>query len=135
MGGRGSSSGIALSPAQERKLEDTAQFNDAKRYGWARGARYVEYTDSNGKVKKAETGRGSGGTYRTSYNEDVANYAKMSTKTLNAELSKQRAAANDNYQRFAYGAASRIASNVTKFSEAGTKAKMIEQVLRRRRKK
>ena len=94
MGGRGGSSGrsgsggIALSAAQERKLEDTAQFNDAKHYGFTRGAKHIEYTDSNGKIRKVDTGRPTGGTYRTSYSEDVANYAKMSTQSLNAELSK-----------------------------------------------
>lgn len=56
MGGRGGSSGIALSAAQERKLEDTAQFNDAKHYGFTRGAKHVEYTDSNGKIRKFDTG-------------------------------------------------------------------------------
>ena len=134
MGGRGSSSGITLSSAQERKLEDTAQFNDAKHYGFIRGAKHVEYTDSNGKIRKVDTGRSTGGTYRTSYSEDVANYAKMSTSKLNAELSKQRAISDENYQKFAYSVASRSASQASNFASADSKIRMIKQVLRRRKK-
>lgn len=134
MGGRGGISGIALSAAQERKLEDTAQFNDAKHRGWSFGAKYVEYTDRNGKIRKADTGRPTGGTYRTSYNEEVANYAKMSTQSLNAELSKQRDISDKNYYAFTRTAASRNAAQVANFASADRKIKMIEQVLRRRRK-
>lgn len=133
MGGRGSSSGIALSAAQERKLEDTAQFNDAKHYGFTRGAKHVEYTDSNGKIRKADTGRPTGGTYRTSYSEDVANYAKMSTAELESKRSEYQKISDENYQKFARSAASKSASQVAGFASADSKIKMINQVLRRRK--
>jgi hypothetical protein len=133
MGGRGGKSGIALSVAQERKLEDAAQFKSAKRYGYVAGAKRVEYTDSTGKIRKADTGRATGGTYRTSYSEEVAKYAKMSTKKLNEELSKQRAISDNNYQQFARSAASRSASQVSNFASADKKIRMIKQVLARKK--
>ena len=133
MGGRGSSSGIALSAAQERKLEDTAQFNDAKHYGFTRGAKHVEYTDSNGKIRKVDTGRPTGGTYRTIYSEDVANYAKMSTTELESKRSEYQKTSDENYQKFARSAASKSKSQVIAFASADSQIKMINQVLRRRK--
>lgn len=134
MGGRGSRSGISLNVSQEKKIEDAAQFNDAKVYGYTRGAAHVEYTDINGKIKKADTGRSNGGTYRASYNAKVADYAKMSTTRLNAELSKQQAIVNDSYQKFTRSAASKSSSQVSAFSSADAEVRMIKQVLRRRKK-
>lgn len=138
MGGRGGSSGmgggISLNASQQKKLEDTAQFNDAKFYAYTRGAKKVEYTDSNGKVRKAETGRANGGTYRTSYSEEVANYSKMSTSELISKRSEYQKTSDENYQKFAHSAASKSKSQVTAFASADNQIKMINQVLRRRKK-
>lgn len=75
MGGRGGSSGskgggqAQLSEKQMLKIENDSQFEYAKFYGYTRGAKTVEYTDSEGKVRKAETGRQAGGVYRTSFSQ------------------------------------------------------------------
>lgn len=135
MGGRGSTSGITLSAKQERKLEDAAQQSDAKFEGWRLGAKNYEYTDSTGKVKKGETGRNTGGTYKAQFSEQTAAYAKMSTSALEKEKDALKAHSNDQYQRFARSAASKSASQVASFSDADAKIKMINQVLRRRKKK
>ena len=135
MGGRGGSSGITLSAKQERKLEDAAQLNDAKFEGWRLGAKNYEYTDSTGKIKKGETGRNTGGTYKAQYNEKIASYAKMSTSALEKERDSLKARSDDQYQRFARSAASKSASQVSSFTDADTKIRMINQVLRRRKKK
>lgn len=143
MGGRGSSSGIraresssgvTLNDKNARKLEDTAQFNEAKHYAYTRGAKKVEYTDSSGKIRKAETGRPNGGTYRISYSEEVANYAKMSTTELESKRSEYQKTSDENYQKFAHSAASKSKSQVIAFASADSQIKMINQVLRRRKK-
>lgn len=132
MGGRGGSSGLSISA---QKLEDFAQQSDAKYEGFRLGAKRYEYTDSTGKVHQGETGKDRGGTYRTSYNEQVASYAKMSTSALEKEKETLRNYSNDQYQRFSRAAASRSASLASGFSDADTKIRMINQVLRRRKKK
>lgn len=133
MGGRGSASGITLSAKQERKLEDLAQANDAKFEGWRLGAKNYEYTDSDGKIKKGETGRRTGGTYRAQFSEQVASYAKMSTPSLEKELKTLKARSDDQYMRFTRSAASKSASQVAGFLDADSKIKLINQVLRRRK--
>lgn len=135
MGGRGSTSGgIALNERQFRRLEDTAQHNDAIQNGLRARARYYEYTDSAGKIHKGETGANtSGGIYRAAYSEQVAAYSKMATSELEKERARLKAVSNDQYQRFARSAASRSSSQVSAFTSADAQAKMIEQILRRRR--
>lgn len=135
MGGRGGASGLALSAKQEKKLEDAAQKNDAKFEGWRLGAKNYEYTDSAGKKHTGETGRNTGGTYKTQFSEQVASYAKMSTSALEKERDSLKARSDDQYQRFSRSAASKSASQVFSFVDADTKIRMINQVLRRRKKK
>lgn len=136
MGGRGGSSGIALNQKQERKLEDSAQQNDAKFNGWRTGAKYYEYIDSTGRIKRGETGRNTpGGIYKAKYSEQVAAYAKMSTSALEKELKKLKAKSDDNYQKFARSVASKSASQVSAFADADAEIRMINQVLRRRKKR
>lgn len=137
MGGRGSKSsigGATLTKKQERKLEDNAQHNDAKASGLRLGAKYYEYTDANGKVHKGETGANSvGGTYRSSYSEEVAKYSKKKTSELEKEKSELRSRSNDAYQKFARSAASKSSSQVADFADADHKIKIINQILRRRK--
>lgn len=142
MGGRGASFGggggnskISLSQAQERKLEDNAQFQDAKHFGYTRGAKTVEYTDRNGKTRKAETGRTNGGVYRAQFSEQTANYSKMSTSELQQELKRQKEISDTSYQKFTRKAASKSGSLVSDFSSADVKIKQIQQILRRRKTK
>lgn len=139
MGGRGSSSGIGgplLTKKQERKIEDNAQHNDAKISGLRLGAKYYEYTDVNGKSHKGETGANSiGGTYRSSYSEEVAKYSKKKTSELEKEKSELKNKSNDAYQKFARIAASKSSSQVAHFADADHKIKIINQILRRRKKK
>lgn len=135
MGGRGGESGITLSAKQERKLEDAAQKSDAKFEGWRLGAKNYEYTDSTGKKYTGETGRSAGGTYKAQFSERVERYAKMSTSALEKERDSLKARSDDQYQGFTRSAASRSASHVYAFVDADSKLKMINQVLRRRRKK
>lgn len=99
------------------------------------GAKTVEYTDSNGKVYKSETGRENGGTYRTEYNPKVAQYSKMTTQQLENELKKQREVSDDNYQRFTRQAASRSGSLVRSMTNADEEIRAIRQVLSRRKRK
>lgn len=132
---KGSSGFATISAKQERKLEDTAQANDAKFEGWRLGAKNYEYTDSTGKIKKGETGRNTGGTYKAQFSEQTAAYAKMSTFALEKERDTLKARSNDQYQRFARSAASKSASQVASFADADAKIRMINQVLRRRKKK
>lgn len=135
-GGRGSVSGISLTEKQRRKIEDGAQMKDTQINGRAAGARYYEYTDSNGKKHSGETGAGtSGGTYRAQYSDEVAQYAKRNTQSLEDELKQLKAKSNDQYQRFARSASSRSASQVQGFADADRRIKMINQVLRRRKSK
>ena len=124
--------GVKLTPQQEKQIEDDAQFNDAKRYALIRGAKYVEYTDANGKVRKDVTGNKTGGTYRTSYSDDVANYAKMSTNELQSELKDLQDVSTSNYMKFTRAAASRSGSLLSTTANADTQIRMIKQVLRRR---
>lgn len=135
MGGRGGSSGLTVSPAQERKLEDTAQKSDAKYAGLRLGAKYYEYTDRSGKITKGETGstRQGGGTYKASYSDQVAAYAKMSTSDLQKERKSLYNYSTDNYQKFSRSAASKSASQVEAFAGADAKIRAIDQVLRRRK--
>lgn len=137
MGGRGGSSGIvSLSPKQERKLEDVAQKNDAKFAGWRNRAKFYEYTDSEGKVHRGETGANTqGGTYRAKYSEQVADYAKMSTSFLEKEKERLKAVSDNHYQKSTRVAASRTGTHMESFADADTKLRMINQVLRRRKKK
>lgn len=140
MGGRGSGSGgmsdVRLSESQARKLEDRAQLNDTKASGYRLGTRFFEYTDSNGKTYKGETGNNRpGGTYRATYNQQVADYAKKSTSSLQKERTTLKSQSNDAYQKFTRVAASRSGSQVASFADADHKIKMIDQVLRRRKKK
>lgn len=142
MGGRGGSSGKAggggqaqLSEKQMLKIENDSQFEYAKFYGYTRGAKSVEYTDSEGKVRKAETGRQTGGVYRTSFSQKVADYARMSTSELETALQKQQNISDTNYQGFTRLAASRSGSLVNSFANADVEIAAIKQVLRRRRKK
>ncbi len=117
-------------------MEDAAQQSDAKFNGWRTGAKFYEYTDSTGKVKKGETGRNTaGGIYKAQFSEQVASYAKMSTSALEKERDKLKAKSDENYQKFARSAASKSASQVSSFTDADTKIRMINQVLRRRKKK
>lgn len=132
-GGRGAGFGSGGS-AWKRK-EDAAQQSDAKFNGWRTGAKYFEYTDRTGKVHRGETGRNGGGTYKAQYNKQVASYAKMSTSALEKERDRLKALSDENYQKFSRSAASKSASQVSLFSDADTKIKMINQVLRRRKKK
>lgn len=139
MGGRGGSSGMngtRISESQARKLEDKAQFNDTRVSGYRLGARFFEYTDSNGKVLKGETGNNKpGGIYRASYNQQVADYAKKSTTSLRKERAALKEQSNDAYQKFTRAAASRSGSQAASFADADHKIKMIDQVLRRRKKR
>lgn len=135
MGGRGSASGITLSAKQERKLEDGAQLSDAKFEGWRLGAKNYEYTDSVGKKHTGETGRNTGGTYKAQFSEQKAAYAKMSTSALEKERDSLKVRSDDQYQRFSRSAASKSASQVASFADADAKIRMINQVLRRRKKK
>lgn len=48
-GGRGSTSGLALTEKQAKKIEDSAQMKDTMLNGARLGAKFYEYTDSNGK--------------------------------------------------------------------------------------
>ncbi len=132
---KGSSGFAKISAKQERKLEDAAQQNDAKFEGWRLGAKNYEYTDSEGKIKKGETGRNTGGTYKAQFSEQTAAYAKMSTSALEKERDSLKARSDDQYQRFARSAASKSASQVASFADADAKIRMINQVLRRRKKK
>ena len=137
MGGRGSSSllgGQHLAEKQEKRLEDNAQHNDAKMSGRRLGAKYYEYTDANGKVQKGETGANtSGGTYKTSYSEEVARHSKKKTAVLEKERNELKNRSNDEYQKFARSAASRSASQVAGFADAEHKIKVIDQILRRKK--
>lgn len=130
MGGRGSASGLSIS---SKRAEDIAQANDAKENGRRLGAKYYEYTDSTGKKITGDTGRGAGGTYRASYDEEVARYARMSTNALEKELNALKNKSTENYQLFARSAASRSASQVSAFADADAKIRRINQVLRRRK--
>ena len=60
-GGRGSASGLALTEKQAKKIEDSAQMKDTMLNGASLGAKFYEYTDSNGKKHSGETGAGSQG--------------------------------------------------------------------------
>lgn len=74
-GGRGSASGLALTEKQAKKIEDSAQMKDTMLNGARLGAKFYEYTDSNGKKHSGETGAGTqGGTYRSEYSDEVARY-------------------------------------------------------------
>ena len=128
------SSVASLTPQQERKIEDNAQFDDAKKYGLIRGAKYVEYTDANGNVRKAQTGNSTGGTYKASFSDDVANYAKQSTPDLESTLKALKAKSDENYQKFTRASASRSGSLINITANADTQIRMIQQVLRRRKK-
>lgn len=132
MGGRGASGNRAVVKASG-KTENLAQLNDAKREGYRLGAKYYEYTDNQGNIQKGETGRDSGGTYKAQYSEQVANYAKMSTKALEAERTRLKGISDENYQKFTRSAASRSGTMVSSFTNADNQIKMINQVLRRRR--
>lgn len=130
LGGRGGSSGMTA-----LKKEDNAQHSDAKRNGLRLGARFYEYTDSNGKVHKGETGNKQGGTYRASYSKEVADYAKKSTPSLQKERNALKDKSNNAYQIFTRSAASKSGSQASTFADADHKIRMIDQVLRRRRNK
>ena len=132
-GGRGSTSGLALTEKQAKKIEDSAQMKDTMLNGARLGAKFYEYTDSNGKKHSGETGAGAqGGTYRSEYSDEVARYAQRSTRSLENELQQLKSKLNDQYQRFARSAASKSASQVQGFADADRRIKMINQVLRRR---
>lgn len=135
MGGRGASGGgAAISESQYRRIEDAAQRNDAIQNGLRARARYYEYTDSNGKVHKGETGANTpGGTYRASYSDQVAAYSKMSSSELEKERIRLKAVSNDQYQKFTRSAASKSATQVSSFANADARIRMIEQILRRRK--
>lgn len=121
--------------SNSRRVEDAAQRNDAKFEGWRRGAKYYEYTDSNGKITTGETGRNTGGTYKVKFNEDIEKYAKMPTHELEKQRDAFKANSNNQYQMFARSAASRSASQVASFVRSDRQIAMINQVLRRREKK
>ena len=134
MGGRGSAGGVFLGEKQYRRLEDSAQRNDAIQNGIRARARYYEYTDSTGKVHRGETGANTpGGTYRAAYNEQIAAYSRQSTQSLEKERETLKRPSNDQYQRFARSAASKSASQVRGFADADAKIRMIDQILSRRR--
>lgn len=133
-GGKRAVGGASLTPQQERKIEDDAQFDDAKKYGLIRGAKYVEYTDVNGNVRKAQTGNSTGGTYKASFSDDIANYAKQSTSDLESALKVLKSKSDENYQKFTRASASRSGSLINITANADTQIRMIQQVLRRRKK-
>lgn len=138
MGGRGNSgSSSTLTKKQERKLEDIAQQNDTKFLGWRNRAKYYEYTDSKGKKHTGETRATgvTGGTYRAKFNEQVERYSKMSTSALEKERDSLKARSTEEYQKFYRSSVSRSASQVSSFADADSKVKMINQVLRIRKKK
>lgn len=88
----------------------------------------------NGKIHKGETGANSvSGTYRSSYDEEVAKYSKKRTSELEKEKTELRNRSNDAYQKFARSAASKSSSQVADFADADHKIKIINQILRRRK--
>ncbi len=110
--------------------------NDAKFDGWRNRAKFYEYTDSEGKVHRGETGANTqGGTYRAKYSEQVADYAKMSTSFLEKEKERLKAVSDNHYQTSTRVAASRTGAHMAGFADADTKIRMINQVLRRRKKR
>lgn len=134
MGGRGGAGGTALTERQYYRLENAAQKNDAIQNGLRARARYYEYTDISGKVHKGETGANvPGGTYRAAYSEQVASYSRMSTSALETERARLKAISDDAYQKFTRAAASKSGAQVNLFGNADTQIKLINQVLRRRR--
>lgn len=88
-----------------------------------------------GKTHRRDGANTQGGTYKAQFSEQVAAYAKMSTPALEKERDALKARSDDQYQRFARSAASRSASQVAGFLEADAKLKMVNQVLRRRKRK
>lgn len=135
MGGRGSSSGATISASQYKKMENSAQKSDAKYEGLRRGAKYYEYTGSDGKVTKGETGNKTGGTYRAKYSDLVSEYSQRSTKELETERKKLKDQSDSAYQRMTRAAASRTGSLVSSFASADSKISAIDQILRRRKRK
>lgn len=134
MGGRGGSGGIALTSRQQHRIEDSMQKNDAIQNGLRARAKYYEYTDSSGKIHKGETGANTlGGVYRAQYSEGVAAYSRESTASLEKERAKLKAISDENYQKFTGSAASKSGSLVSAFANADVKIRMIDQILRRRR--
>ena len=139
MGGRGSASAAGRSA----NTENQAQFSDAKIYAERVGATAVRYTDESGKVTESVlVSKGNWNNqpitqnsriYNAQYSPSVAEYAKMSTADLNAELKRQQEVSTSSYVKFTRVAASKSASEVKVFSEAERKIKEIKQVLRRRK--
>lgn len=128
--------GVTVSENQYRRLEDVAQKNDAIQNGLRARARYYEYIDSSGKTHKGETGANApGGTYKAKYSEMVAAYSRESTADLEKERSKLKSISDTNYQKFTSAAASRSGSLVSSFASADEKIRMIDQILRRRKRK
>lgn len=134
MGGRGASSGVTLTNKQSQKLEDAAQRQDAIYAGRRLNARSYEYTDSKGKKHTGLTGANvPGGVYKAEYSQKVAEYAKLKTSELQELLKRKKAISDDNYQKFARSAASKSASQVSGFASSDSEIRMINQVLKRRK--
>ena len=129
MGSRGQSS------KKRYASEDRRQREDAQREGARRGAKFYEYTDRNGKKTTGETGneRAQGGTYRASFNEDVARYARMSPEELERERDRLKNESDTANWGITRAAASRTGSAVDQAAAADTQIARINQVLRRQR--
>ena len=135
MGGRGGASGVTISASQYKKIENSAQKNDAKYEGLRRGAKYYEYTGYDGKVTKGETGNKTGGTYRARYSDVVSGYSQKSNKELETERKRLKEQSDSSYQKMTRSAASRTGSLVSSFASADAKISAIDQIIRRRKRK
>lgn len=135
MGGRGS--GISMTKKQEEAMEDKLQAKDAKVSAKYAGAKYYEYIDRNGRVHTGESeARGAlGGTYRATYSQEVADYARKPTSQLQKEMEYLKNRSTEQYQKFTRSAASKSTSQVASFSDADHKIKVITQILRRKKKR
>lgn len=138
MGGRGSASAAGKTSAESK-----AQLSDAQKYAERAGATAVRYTDENGNITESVlVGRGkwvnqpitqSNRIYNAQYSPNVAEYAKMSTTDLKAELKRQQDISTSSYVKFTRAAASRSGSEINAASAADVRIKEINQVLRRRK--
>lgn len=140
MGGRGSSFGGGGGGIRK---ESELQFDDAKTAATIARAKYVEYTDFQGKEHYAENIGGNNwrtvskkpesGVYRAKYDEDVTRYSKMSREQLTSELKRQQEKSNAGYWDFSRRAASQSGSGLKSMTEADVQVKKIKQVLRRKK--